>query len=163
MGLHQALRAPLGQTVLNLEASKDSKEPEGQKESDGWPCPLQLSLFSSISGETQIPARAMPRPGPPTCFVPEFSSLPTNFSQRSDSILRTWDAFFRRKDCEILGRQLQALPALAGGLVKTLQEDRLWIKCPKDYFSAVEMVGGGGGSNLIKKRRNLLYVSQLWF
>lgn len=40
-------------TGLNSEASEDSKEPGGQKESDGGTCPLQLSLFSSIPEETQ--------------------------------------------------------------------------------------------------------------
>lgn len=101
---------------------------------------------------------------PASCH--EVSSLPPNFGQRSDSILRTWDAFSRRKDCEILGRQLQALPAPAGGLVKTLQEDGLWIKCPKAkiIFALLKWIEARGeGSNLIKKRRNLLYVSQLWF
>lgn len=120
-------------TLLNVEASKDLKELRGQKEGDGWTRPLPLSLFSPISGDTRIPARAGPWLSPPCLLRAQNSTLcPTNYSsQRLDSIFRTWDVFSRRKGCEILGRQLQAPPAPAGVLIRILQEDRLWINCPK--------------------------------
>ena len=117
-------------TPLNVEASERLKELRRQ-ESDGWARTLLTPLLHLRGHPDPSPSGASARsPPPPSC--PQFSALPISYSsQRSDSIFRTWDACSRRKACEILGRQLQAPPAPAGVLIRILQEDRLWINCPK--------------------------------
>jgi hypothetical protein len=81
----------------------------------------------------------------------------TNTSQSLDSILRMWDAFFRRASCEILGSQAEALPRLAGMCIRTLQEDRFRINCLKDDFSTVV----GGTVILSRKEKSFIFEPTL--
>lgn len=104
--------APWDKTGFPLEASGAEKGLGGQQDR-----PPPAAVSSCTSGETQVPARAVPGPPPPPETPPlcrERSSLLPNASQGAASILRMWVALSRREGCEILGRQLQALPTLAG-------------------------------------------------
>lgn len=117
-----------GMTGLHWETVR-VREPGGQQEGDAWTRPSQLSLALPSPGRPRSqPGQGLSQ-GPHLC-VPRVQPPAHNFSQRSSSILRTWDAFFKREGCEISGRRCQARPMPAGVSARILREDTLWINCP---------------------------------